>query len=339
MVTAVRGHPLTDPDDVRELAFQLVPSENGPRLRATAEAPGVAFDEAANQLSACLVSEPGGRELRIQIVDVEVDELGVALVSLAVPRALSVRDFDQFVRGDTTYRGRAYLVGADGSYAATGPVQLHGIKLSVFIGIAAAFLLLSAIAWMRRHSRDAPVAGIGPFFKGVIVGKSGDASLSLFQIALWTQITFYALVYVWWRTGNLITLTTEMLGLLGFATAGSVAARWISSTRTPGDEAGTTTTNDALRAAVETARRLRAKADSLRAGAEEARTAEAESKRELEADPASKDARNKYEKAIRAAAGQVAAQDMAGRLAEDAEDRLTKLRRKVRSPSLAHADD
>jgi hypothetical protein len=183
MVTAVSGHPLIDPDDVRELAFQLVPSENGPRLRATAEAPGVAFDEAANQLSACLVSEPGGRELRIQIVDVEVDELGVALVSLAVPRALSVRDFDQFVRGDTTYRGRAYLVGADGSYAATGPVQLHGIKLSVFIGIAATFLLLSAIAWMRRHSRDAPVAGIGPFFKGVIVGKSGDASLSLFQIA------------------------------------------------------------------------------------------------------------------------------------------------------------
>ena len=235
---------LVHPDNVREITLQLAPSDSGPRLQVKVEAPGVDFDPVKNRLTACLVSDQG-IERSIQVVDVDAyEEPGSARISLAIPQAMSTLSLERVIAGDTTYKGQAYLVSESASYVGVGPATLHGIKASIFAGIAATVLLLITIAAIRLFSRDRPT-GVGAFLKGVIVGASGDASLSLFQIALWTLVTFFALVYVWRRTGAPITISTEMLGLLGFAGVGSVAARWIAASRTPGGQQNSAPTSDA----------------------------------------------------------------------------------------------
>ena len=69
---------------------------------------------------------------------------------------------------------------------------------------------------------------------GLFVGPDNVPSLSLFQVFLWTVVTLWALVYVFLRTAAPVALTPQIMALLGFAGAASVAARWISSGRTPG---------------------------------------------------------------------------------------------------------
>lgn len=61
------------------------------------------------------------------------------------------------------------------------------------------------------------------------MGTDGQPSLSLFQIFFWTVITVWAMIYVYVITGDLLTMTTSMMALLGIADTGSVIARGISS--------------------------------------------------------------------------------------------------------------
>jgi hypothetical protein len=72
------------------------------------------------------------------------------------------------------------------------------------------------------------------WFMGALVGHNGEPSISQFQILLWTGVTVFSLVYVLARTSDLVVMTPEVMGLLGFAGAGSIAARWIGSTNRAG---------------------------------------------------------------------------------------------------------
>ena len=62
-------------------------------------------------------------------------------------------------------------------------------------------------------------------------GKTGKASLSNFQIWLWTLIIFSLAVYLWWATGELFSFESDVLWLLGIAGSGSVAARATAALR------------------------------------------------------------------------------------------------------------
>ena len=57
--------------------------------------------------------------------------------------------------------------------------------------------------------------------------------MSLFQIFIWTVITVWGLAYVFLVTGSLLSLTTDMMALLGIAGTGSVLSRWISESGQP----------------------------------------------------------------------------------------------------------
>ena len=62
-----------------------------------------------------------------------------------------------------------------------------------------------------------------------LLGRDGQPSLSLLQIGLWTVLVSFGLMFVFFRTGDLLTLTPQVMALLGFAGLGSLAARWAGS--------------------------------------------------------------------------------------------------------------
>ena len=59
----------------------------------------------------------------------------------------------------------------------------------------------------------------------LVCGKTGRASLSNFQIWLWTILVFTTSAYVWELSGELIDITNGILVLLGIAGAASVTAK------------------------------------------------------------------------------------------------------------------
>jgi hypothetical protein len=69
------------------------------------------------------------------------------------------------------------------------------------------------------------------WWMGLFIGQDGQPSLSLFQILIWTVLTSWSLLFVWFNTGNLMTMTNQVMILLGFAGVGSLSARWIASGR------------------------------------------------------------------------------------------------------------
>jgi hypothetical protein len=56
----------------------------------------------------------------------------------------------------------------------------------------------------------------------MIAGPNGRASLSIFQIALFTFVVFYLLFLFLLRTGTLANLSTDVAGLLGIAIGGAI---------------------------------------------------------------------------------------------------------------------
>lgn len=73
---------------------------------------------------------------------------------------------------------------------------------------------------------------------GLFIGEDNAPSLSLFQVFLWTVITVWGVLYVFIVAGSLLSLTPEMMGLLGIAGVGSVAARLIAASGSPPQLAG-----------------------------------------------------------------------------------------------------
>ena len=71
----------------------------------------------------------------------------------------------------------------------------------------------------------------GAWWMGLIIGQDEQPSLSLFQILIWTVLTAWSLLFVFFNTGNLLTMTNQVMVLLGFAGVGSLTARWIASGR------------------------------------------------------------------------------------------------------------
>ena len=225
------------------------------------------FDATKQELAACFITKVG-EQYSVEPANVHAvaaeGKVGSALVTLALPAAArSGSMLEQLLGKEGTYDGVVRVVTRDGVYAGEGTVKIGNVGSSVLAAAAVSFALLVVVAFIARSSSRTSASGNRAFLKSVIVGNSGEASLSMFQIALWTVVTVFALVYVWWRTGNTVTLTTEMLGLLGFATAGSVAARWIAASRTPGAQTAGPPTREAERLSETHWQRLDAEARRL----------------------------------------------------------------------------
>jgi hypothetical protein len=130
------------------------------------------------------------------------------------------------------------VVSSDGTSSALGALKV--VSRPVSGGIAVVFT--AAVFWWlltlrsrqmtrerRPSKRSHPSSDQARWIAGLFISPGDDdPSLSLFQVFFWTVITVWGLAFVFLETGNLLSLTSQMMALLGIAGAGSVLARWIA---------------------------------------------------------------------------------------------------------------
>lgn len=213
------------------LVPRLVPSDDGPILRVRLPRPGVEFTaERQRELRACVLPAERTDAVRAEIVAVRPEGTGAALVSARVP--------DGTLQPTTWVRWqpiRLLVTDSDGGNARFGAVW----TLWPTAAAVAAALLVAATAatlgWLVARGADRlDQTKKRNWLLGLFAGRDNVPSLSLFQVFLWTLVTLWALVYVALRTAQPVALTAQVMALLGFAGATSVAARWIAADRTPG---------------------------------------------------------------------------------------------------------
>jgi hypothetical protein len=103
-----------------------------------------------------------------------------------------------------------------------------GITHPLFALIAVAAVFVATFGWLwyviATRLRKAGVPKVNPLLT-VITTPSGYASLSQFQIVLWTFVVLLSAVYVMSLSGELIEITTGTLILLGISGATTVGSK------------------------------------------------------------------------------------------------------------------
>jgi hypothetical protein len=191
-----------------------------------ARQPGLDFNASGNPVRACVFSSSSGGWQTAGIAEVKSPATGAANVRVNLPSSvLPLSEFYSTIR--------LALASADGQYAAYGGFAA--------INRVAAWLIASiftvALFWwllnlhhsqlVREHVADKD--DWQSWRSGLFMGADNEPSLSLFQIFFWTVITIWGLAYVFVVTGSLLSLTQEMMWLLGIAGTGSVLSRLITS--------------------------------------------------------------------------------------------------------------
>jgi hypothetical protein len=123
----------------------------------------------------------------------------------------------------------AGAVGTDGKpFATTDVIASIGVT-SVFWALVLA-LLIALLAYgaltlvCRRRMQPCQVSVFNPIC--IITLPSGYASLSQFQVMVWTFVVGASAVYVMALSGELIEVTSGTLVLLGISGAAAVGAKW-----------------------------------------------------------------------------------------------------------------
>jgi hypothetical protein len=142
---------------------------------------------------------------------------------------------------------RVLIVDTDGSPVAdvlttVGITNLYIAAVVVVLAIAVAFLIL----WLCGKYRLSTLPKCGPILR-VITTRAGYASLSQFQIILWTFVVIASAAYVMALSGDLIEITTGTLVLLGISGTTTV----ISKAKSESDTKATPRQPDPAEAAAE----------------------------------------------------------------------------------------
>ncbi len=107
------------------------------------------------------------------------------------------------------------------------PFRLMGLGLAI-VALLLAYILPAVFVGKFRKAKGL-VGLMNPIW--LAAGKIGKASLSLFQIWLWTLVVFASTVYVLFVAGKLIDITEGVLVLLGISGASSLAAKFTAVAR------------------------------------------------------------------------------------------------------------
>jgi len=165
----------------------------------------------------------------ITIRSIEHNGKGTALIKLDLPRSGGFSWFKACPRCEIDLM----VISEDGNYLAEGKFQFVSRLWAFF----AATLLTVVVFCIFIHLRCQPredtdnKKSLKSWCLGLFIGQDGQPSLSLFQIFIWTVLTLWSLLFVLFNTGNLLTMTTQVMMLLGFAGVGSLTARWIATGR------------------------------------------------------------------------------------------------------------
>jgi hypothetical protein len=208
-----------------------------------ARQPGFLFDAPNLTLLACLSADK--KFLRTGVTETKAQEPGAATVTINIPTGV----LPAFSNGVADIV--LAVASSDGQFMALGAFRAIGRPWAAGGALVLTGLLFAWILQLRRekliklrqdrlqtkgHSEalakskaENAETGKARWFAGLFIDADGQPSLSLFQIFVWTVITVWGLAYVFVVTGSPISLTPEMMGLLGIAGTGSVLARWISN--------------------------------------------------------------------------------------------------------------
>jgi len=231
------GAPALKLANVDEIMPRVASGDAGIVVRFVARLPGASLRAEGRRFDACFVTgvARAARSLEVRRVRYSEQDPGEAELYVALPGSFT----SWGSVGSAGLRdGHLLVVSSDGVYLGYGRLEVNSPVASLLW--ASAVLLTGfgglALLAMRRF-------GTGRNWRqwafGLIAGHDGQASISLFQILLWTLVLIFALVYVMLRTEGLIAVTPEIMGLVGFAGAGSVLGRWIAASRAPGAPAAT----------------------------------------------------------------------------------------------------
>jgi hypothetical protein len=219
---------------------------------------GVRFDEQGFMLDGCAWRTTGDPTMGspIGIAEIKAAGTGAAVARLAIPSTL-IPAWPDDLR-NPVFQIELALTSLDGRYKAYGgftavPKLFAAAAALLIIGLGMVWLVrlrgtefsnsmnVKAAKLTRQGRQDdadrAKDTGNKAYFASLFLGADHQPSLSLFQIFFWTLITVWGMTYVYLTTGNLLAMTTSMMGLLGIAGTGSVIARWISPDPKPADEA------------------------------------------------------------------------------------------------------
>jgi hypothetical protein len=97
----------------------------------------------------------------------------------------------------------------------------------------ALMLIFSAVAF-RNQRVFGPSTGMG-------LKHYGRYSLSNVQVCMWTMLVLFALCYVWYATGEILTISSGVLILLGISGVTTVSARTLEALQAPKDSVATQT--------------------------------------------------------------------------------------------------
>jgi hypothetical protein len=185
--------------------------------------PGLRFDDGSVRLWACAWLAGTGVWNVAGVSSTRAGDAGNAKLLVALPPGAFP------VGGAWHHPVSVAVVSSDGRYAAVGAFTAVS---RLWAAAAATVITLSALGslmLLRGRQLAVDTTGAKPWFSGLFIGIDGDPSLSLWQTFVWTVVTVWGLLYVFIVAGSLLTLTPEMMGLLGIAGTGSVLARWIAT--------------------------------------------------------------------------------------------------------------
>jgi hypothetical protein len=126
-----------------------------------------------------------------------------------------------------------FAVAADVSHAIGVTHPSYAALLALFT-VLAVFAVLSVIS--HRRLKRAGIDGADPVIR-IITTADGYASLSHFQMILWTFVVAASAVYVMVLSGELIQITTGTLVLLGISGAVAVATKLHDRSQAPAADA------------------------------------------------------------------------------------------------------
>lgn len=214
-----------------------------PRIHLTVQAArhGLPIDRA--KLYACAYSGgPEARKWHPAGVSVHEKDPGKVIVSLP-PEVQPANRWNEAT-------ARVVLGAQDGASVALGSLSLKSSNASALWAAGVTGVLLAFFMRLESSRRRLEKTSAQPrFLSGLFVGPDNDPSLSLLQILIWTVVTLWGMVYVYLTSGTLLSMTPEMMGLLGIAGASSVLARWaaVSGSGAPSSAPGQPKTEDVRR--------------------------------------------------------------------------------------------
>ncbi len=124
---------------------------------------------------------------------------------------------------------RIALASSDGQSTALGDVAMVGRWPAALIALVATAALIGTCMYHRAMAIPTVGNDKRRWISGLFLGSDGTPSLSLLQIFIWTTITVWGFFYVYMVAGRLLSMTPEMMELLGIAGAGTVVARWVAA--------------------------------------------------------------------------------------------------------------